>query len=97
MAHPISNLQEKYLEALIKNLGEEKYEEFKQELRIPKDMPIFNLTKDDAYRLITKMIAESSPQDVEKALRFAIGKNTLPAKLQTKSYSPAGERLVQKD
>lgn len=72
MRVPITNVQEQYILGLLESVGQEKYQEFKSDLKIPKKTQISELTKDEAYKLITKMISESSTQAVEKALAAAL-------------------------
>lgn len=74
MSNPITDLQTRYLAALVKNVDQDQYEEFKKRLKIPVDAPISELSKDDAYRLITKIVTESTPEQVEDALAAALGR-----------------------
>lgn len=75
MSHPITNVQERYLSALVKNLGQTKFKKLKKELNV-ESVPISELTKDEAYHLITKVITESSGEVVEQALATALEKET---------------------
>ncbi len=74
MSNPITDLQTRYLEALLRNIDQERYDEFRKLLKIPVDAPISELSKDDAYRLITKMVTESTSDQVEDALAIALGR-----------------------
>ena len=74
MSNPITDLQTRYLEALLRNIDQERYDEFRKLLKIPVDAPISELSKDDAYRLITKMVTESTSDQVEEALAMALGR-----------------------
>lgn len=74
MSDPITNIQERYLLELLERVGQDKYEELKKQLRISKETSVAELTKDEAYKLISKMITEASPKDVEKALALALEK-----------------------
>ena len=73
MGNPITDVQERYLSALVQNLGQTKLLELKKQLKI-EDVPISELTKDEAYHLITKVITESSGEVVEQALATALEK-----------------------
>lgn len=75
MSNPITDIQARYLSTLMKNVGQAKCAELKKQLKIPVDAPISELTKDDAYRLITKLVTESTPDEVEAALAYALGRN----------------------
>ena len=74
MSNPITDLQTRYLEALLRNIDQERYDEFRKLLKIPVDAPVSELSKDDAYRLITKMVTESTSDQVEEALAVALGR-----------------------
>ena len=74
MSNPITDLQTRYLAALLKNVDQDQYEEFKKRLNIPVDAPISEMSKDDAYRLITKIVTDSTPEQVEDALAVALGR-----------------------
>ena len=76
MSNPITEVQERYLSALVQNLGQKKFKELKKQLKIAKNVPISQLTKDEAYHLITKVIAESSSEVVAQALATALEKET---------------------
>lgn len=91
MSGAISELQEKYLLALKESVGEEKFEEIRKELRISQPLSVSELSKDEAYHLITKLIAESSTEEVERALATALGKD-LPNK---RSHSRQNDRTTQ--
>ena len=75
MSNPITNVQERYLSALVQNLGQTKFEELKKKLKI-ESVLISELTKDEAYHLITKVITESSGEVVAQALATALEKET---------------------
>ena len=75
MSNPITDVQQRYLSALVKNLGKRKFKELRKQLKI-EDVPISELTKDEAYHLITKVITESSGEVVEQALATALEKET---------------------
>lgn len=75
MSNPITEVQERYLSALVENLGQTKFRELKKQLKI-ENVPISELTKDEAYHLITRVITESSGEVVEQALATALEKET---------------------
>ena len=77
MSNEITTTQIKYLSALLKNFDKGKYESLKGQLKIPKKAVISELTRDEAYHLITKLIAESNGKDVERALTIALEKETI--------------------
>ena len=70
MTNEITDIQKRYLSALIKNTGQAKYKEIQKKLRLSKPIP--TLTKDEAYQLITHMVSESSGDAIEKALKVAL-------------------------
>ncbi len=74
MSNPITDLQTRYLAALLRNVDQDQCEEFKKRLKIPVDAPISEMSKDDAYRLITKIVTDSTPEEVEDALAMALGR-----------------------
>ena len=76
MSNPITDVQERYLSALVQNLGQKKFKELKKQLKIAQNVPISELTKDEAYHLITKVITESSSEVVVRALATALEKET---------------------
>lgn len=75
MSNPITEVQERYLAALAQNMGKRKFKELKRQLKI-ESVPISELTKDEAYHLITKVITESSGEVVAQALATALEKET---------------------
>jgi len=75
MSNPITDVQERYLAALVQNMGQRKFKELKKQLKI-ENVPISELTKDEAYHLITKVITESSGEVVAQALATALEKET---------------------
>ena len=79
MSNPITPVQERYLSALLKNVGETRFDELKQQLRIAKKTPMAELTKDEAYQMITKVIAESTAEQVKQALDVALEKEDTDA------------------
>jgi hypothetical protein len=83
--NPITKAQHTYLLNLLEDLEVDKYEDIRQQLKIPDEVPIEQLSKDEAYKLISKMVAVSSPQTVEKALSAAVKKRK------------AGEEEVEED
>jgi len=72
MTNPITNLQERYLSALLQHLSQTKYEEIRTRLGIADNLPISDLSKDEAYRLISKVVDESSTEVVQHALTTAL-------------------------
>jgi hypothetical protein len=70
--NPITKAQHTYLLNLLEDLEVDKYEDIRHQLRIPDEVSIEELSKDEAYKLISKMVAISSPQTVEKALSAAV-------------------------
>jgi hypothetical protein len=72
MNNPITKAQHTYLINLLEDLEVDKYEDIRQQLKIPDEVPIEKLSKDEAYKLISKMVAISSPQTVERALSAAV-------------------------
>ena len=72
MKNSITDLQERYLSALVRHLSPAKFEELRTRLGIIESTPISDLTKDEAYRLISKVVDESKPEVVEQALTTAL-------------------------
>ena len=72
MNNPITKAQHTYLLNLLEDLETDTYEDIRHQLRIPDEIPLEALTKDEAYKLISKMVAVSSPQAVERALSAAV-------------------------
>jgi hypothetical protein len=77
MSNEITTTQIKYLSSLLKNFDKGKYESLKGQLKIAKKVVISELTRGEAYHLITKLIAESNGKDVERALTIALEKETI--------------------
>jgi hypothetical protein len=72
MNNTITPTQQRYILALLKSVGQAKFEEFKKELKIAKTTTVADLTKDEAFQLITRMISETSGAEVEQALAIAL-------------------------
>ena len=72
MNNTITTTQQKFLTALLQNFEKTKYAELKRDLRISKKTSVSDLTKSEAYHLITKLIAESDGKDVARALAIAL-------------------------
>jgi hypothetical protein len=72
MNTPITKAQHTYLLNLLEDLETETYVDIRHQLRIADEIPLEALSKDEAYKLISKMVAVSSPQAVEKALSAAV-------------------------
>ena len=74
MNNPITTLQQRYLSALLHHLDQAKYEEIRTRLGMADNTPISDLTKDEAYRLISEVVDESTTEVVEQALNKALEK-----------------------
>ena len=74
MNNAITNLQQRYLSVLLQHLSPAKFEEVRTRLGMADSTLITDLTKDEAYRLITKVVDESRPEVVEQALTTALEK-----------------------
>lgn len=77
MSNEITATQIRYLSALLKNFEAGKYDDLKRELRISKKTSIPELTRDEAYHLLTRLITQSKGKDVEQALTVALEKTAV--------------------
>ncbi len=74
MNNSITALQHRYLSALLNHLDQAKFEEIRTRLGVADNTSISDLTKDEAYRLISEVIDESPTEVVERALNIALEK-----------------------
>ena len=72
MNNGISPTQQRYLAALLPSIGQTRFKELKKQLKISQTSSVSDLSKDEAFQLITKIIAEVSSVAVEQALAVAL-------------------------